>query len=444
MIRRSGSFRRSMGGLAAMGLSMAMMLAGCTSGGTTGSAVSPVTSAPASAIRGQTISVLLPPWGQVPQSLLDQFTAQTGVHVNLQTGSFDAIHQRIAIASAGGTPLADVTEMDWSWVGQFGGAGWYVPLQKGLSASTVSGMVNRGNFEYHGQLYGACYSNDFRLGDYNTKDFARAGITGPPTTFSQLLTDVEAIKAKGVAQYPLDLELSARAGTTDVWMAITHAMGGQILGAGDRPVFARPGSIAEKALAFEIDAYRHQLVSPAALSLSSTTSGQQFLSGAVSVALDGGPGDLKAAANPSLSNIVGSAGQFLMPGTNGPGNTIGLPEALGIMSTSHHKAAALAFIRWWMKPSTEVSIYNQLGLYPCGKAALGMLQASGQVLGGSTLQAEVAHIVPTFSGGTPPWFSTFSTDAATDINAVAEGSLTVTSALAHLARQVNTLRQGSS
>src|SRR4029079_297752 len=98
-----------------------------------GSGSSPAAAASAD-ISGQTIDVLMPPWADLPQSPLDDFTATTGVKLNYTVGEWEAIRDRVAVAGAANSQLADVTEFDWSWTGQFGKAGWVRALQDQITS----------------------------------------------------------------------------------------------------------------------------------------------------------------------------------------------------------------------------------------------------------------------------------------------------------------------
>jgi len=443
---RPVSQRSMRGTFVALSLAVAMLLTGCAGGArasASSSGPAPVFPGSPARLKGQTITVLVPSYAELTPALLHEFTHDTGIHVSMQTATFTAIHERLAVAGASGTPTADVTEFDWSWTGQFGAAGWFVPLQDGLPPTTVKDTSERADFIHNGQQFAACYNNTFRIGDMNTSQLAKVHITTPPTTLSQLLTDSQTVKRDGIVQYPLNLELSAQEGTVTLWIQLTHAMGGEILDAADQPVFDKPGGPASVALTFMVKAYTDKLVSPAAFSLSNVTSGLHFFTGSATFTLGGGPGDLKAATNPSVSHVMGQVAQFLLPGRTGPGATIALPEGLGIPSTSTHKQAALAFIRWWTSPAVAAQIYTTFGLYPCNTAALHTLAAKNEILGASTLAAELRHVVPTFPGGTPTWYSSFSTDAASLINSAAEGQITVGTALSRLASDVNQLRQGN-
>src|SRR5215470_20244503 len=77
-------------------------------------------------LAGKSITVLLPsPQGA---EVAAEFEKATGIHVDLQTLSWDDIRPKLVTALLAGTAPADVTEFDWSWTGQFNAADWYVPL----------------------------------------------------------------------------------------------------------------------------------------------------------------------------------------------------------------------------------------------------------------------------------------------------------------------------
>jgi multiple sugar transport system substrate-binding protein len=435
MMRRT--FARRTAALA----SLALIGAACTSSG--GSSTGPTATGGASpSIAGQTITVLLPPWANVPKDILQTFTDETGVKVDLQVTGWDAIRNKVAIAGAGNTPLADVTEFDWSWTGQFGPAGWYVPLQDKLDPAVISDLQNNGAFSIGGDQYAVCYSNDFRISAYNTKMFAAAGISEPPATFDELTTDLQQIKDMGIAENPLAIPLSATEGTATAWYLLTLAFGGQLFDADFAPAFTSADSGGYKALQFMVDAVNGGLVTPGAVSLTDSQSDNRFTSGSAAVTIVGGPDEIVTSNDPSQSKIVGQAAFMLVPGVSGPGPTFGLPEGLGIMSTSTHQEAALAFLKWWEQPETVLALQKSIGLLPCSTSAVKTLVDAGKLVGGDTINQELQLVAPLFPQGAPPWYGDFSTKAASLINAAARGDLSVQEALNQLSDEASQLQSG--
>lgn len=77
------------------------------------------------------------------------------------------------------TAPASVTEMDWSWVGQFGSAGWYDPLDDLLSEELKADLPPTSIFTYDGKRIGVPYNNDFRVLIYNAGHLTAAGVAVP-------------------------------------------------------------------------------------------------------------------------------------------------------------------------------------------------------------------------------------------------------------------------
>ncbi len=430
--------RRTIARLTSMLAAGALIAVACTSTDSTTPTGPSAGGAPS--ISGQTITVLLPPWANVPKDVLQTFTDQTGVTVDLQVTGWDAIRNKVAVAGAANTPLADVTEFDWSWTGQFGRAGWYLPLQDRLDPALLSGLQNNGAFTVEGNQYAVCYSNDFRISAYNTKMFADAGISDPPTTFDELTSDLQQIKDQGVAENPLTMPLSATEGTATVWYLLTLAYGGQLFDETFQPAFTTPDSGGYQALQFMVDAVDKGFVTPGAVSLNDSQSDNRFTSGSAAVTLSGGPDEIVVANQPNQSKIVGDGAFMLLPGVTGPGATFGLPEGLGVMTTSEHPDASIAFLQWWEQEDTQLALQKSLGLLPCSTTAVQSLVDAGKLVGGDAINQELQQVAPLFPQGAPPWYTDFSTKAAGLINAAASGDITVQDALTQLASEAQKLQ----
>jgi multiple sugar transport system substrate-binding protein len=398
---------------------------GSSGGGSSGSGGS------SESIRGQTITVLIP--YKMPQSLLNKFTAETGVKVNYVVTGWDATHSKLIVANTAQSYIADVAEFDWSFTGQFAGAGWVEPLDDVLPASLLTDLKNTdAAFKSNGKTYAACYSNDFRVSMYNKKMFAKAGITSFPRTLGELGQDAAKLKASGV-QYPLSIPMAATEGGVTPWYLLTLAMGGQLFDSNLKPIFQSPSSPGYKALQWEVDAVKKGWVSPGSVSMDDSVAFDKFTAGETAIVLATGPGNMATANDPSQSSIAGDAALGLVPGPSGPGASFGLPEGLSIPVTAKHKAAAAAFIEWWERPANAIAIYKTQGSLPCGASTIKQLAASGELQGGSVLNQELTHVGPLFPQGAPIWYSQFSSDAQGLLNAAVKGQMSVSDALNQLA-----------
>ncbi len=385
--------------------------------------------------KSQSITVLLPPWAQIPKDMLDSFTAETGITVNLTIADWDSIRDKIAVAGAAKTYLADVAEFDWTWTGQYTKAGWFLPLETEFDKTLLDDLVTKPAFTADGHLYAIPYSNDFRIATYNTKMFQDAGIATPPTTFDELFTDLQTIKSKGVVEYPLVMDLSPTKSTTQAWYVVVAGMGGQLFDNNFVPQWTDPNSGGYKALQWLYDAYQAGLASPGSLAAQPPPE-DRFHAGENAYMYNSGAGELAIDNDPQQSQVVGNVAFALIPG----GKTIGLPEGLGIMSTTKNKAASVKFINWWMQPDNQIKIFDQLGLLTCRSSVMSTLISENKIDGGQVVLDEAKLLVSLFPGGVPSWYSQFSIEASNEINSMVQGDMTVSEAAQTLATKVEAMK----
>ena len=80
---------------------------------------------------------------------------------------------------------------------------------------------------------------------FNSALFEQAGLDGFPETFDDLDQALDTLKAKGVADSPMTMPMSATEGSVTPWYLLTLAMGGQLFDENNQPVFnsrTRPAS----------------------------------------------------------------------------------------------------------------------------------------------------------------------------------------------------------
>ena len=382
---------------------------------------------------GQSITVLLPPWGTLPKDMTDRFTAETGIALDMQTLGWDDIRTKIVTSELAGKAPADVTEVDWSWVGQFGGAGWYEPLDGLVSAALRKDAPTDRIFTYDGKLIAMPYNNDYRVLIVNAAEAKKGGIEAAPKTLDELMADAKTLKAKGVVTYPIGLPLSATEGSATAWYLLTKAFGGELFDKDFKPLFADKDSAGYKALAWEAEALKAGLIDPASTGLKDVDIQELFKNGQIAYDVAGWAGNLALYNDKDKSKVAGDAVAALMPSASGPSRTFGLPGAVGIPTASTHKGAAGAFVNWLLQPENQSECYTALGNLPTRTSVLGSLDAAGKLAGGQVLIQQAALVEPLFGQGTPSWYPQFSGVAATAINQVAKGQISVDDAVKQIA-----------
>ncbi|MFE0018557.1 ABC transporter substrate-binding protein [Mesorhizobium sp. NPDC059054] len=394
-------------------------------------AAGPVLAQEAKPLAGQSITVLMPsPQGA---TVAADFEAETGIHVDLQTLSWDDIRPKLVTALVAGTAPADVTEFDWSWTGQFSAADWYMPLNDVIDADTVNDIAVAKIFSVDGKLLGVPYTNDFRVMLVNKKHFEDAGVAEMPKTLDDLVAAAKKIKAKGVSEYPIGLPLSATEGASTSWYLLTKAFGGELFDKDFNPLFTTPDSAGHKALSFELMLLKEGLVDPASTGLKdSQINDAMFSQGLTSIMVSGEPGRLTQMNDPKQSKIAGQAEAILVPTESGKTRSFGLPEALAIPRVSQNKEAAVAFVKWFT--SRDFQKKNAVnGILPTRTSALAELNQAGKLQSGNTIVEQSKTVDALFPQGTPTWYPQFSSAVNTAINSAAKGQITVDQAMQNIA-----------
>lgn len=396
---------------------------------------------PFTATASEPLSVLLPPWVTLPKEMTDKYAAKSGGKLDIQTLGWDEIRTKIVTSMMAKTAPASVTEMDWSWVGQFGSAGWYDDLSGALSTELKADLPTTSIFTYNGKLIGIPYNNDFRVLIYNKAHLAKAGIVQAPKTPDELLADAMAVKEKAGVAYPIGLPLSATEGSATVWYLLTKAFGGDLFDANHKPLFTNPGSAGYRAMSFEIQALKDGLIDPASTSLKDVEIQELFKSGKVTFDIAGWAGNLAVYTDPAKSQVAADAAAALVPSINGKSRTIGLPGALAVPVSAGHKDTARAFIDWMLDPDTMIDNYVKLGNLPTRISVLEKLNRDGKLTQGDVLVAQAAMVEPLFPEGIPGWYPEFSAAVANNLNAAAKGQVSVEEALTAIAAAAEEAQQ---
>ncbi|MEY9861150.1 N,N'-diacetylchitobiose transport system substrate-binding protein [Catenulispora sp. GAS73] len=138
---------------------------------------------------------------EAQKAIDDKFTAATGAQVKVEIQQWDGINTKIATALAQDNP-PDVIEIGNTDVPLFAASSGLTDITSALpqlqnGQHWLPGL--EGPATVDGKSYGAPLFAGNRAVIYNKKIWAAAGITTAPTTFTQLTSDLDAIKAKNPA-----------------------------------------------------------------------------------------------------------------------------------------------------------------------------------------------------------------------------------------------------
>jgi multiple sugar transport system substrate-binding protein len=163
----------------------------------------------------------------------------------------------------------DVAYSSDHWLREWVAAGWLAPLDKYFPQLTAYkkewAPYARQGMVLNGHLYGVPYYADLIDFMYNGAITRKAGFKSAPQTWNDVKTQALAIKKKGLVQYPLNIPLKK----DDPWLieifySMVYSNGGKMFDAQNNPLFARPGSPAEKMLQWLQDAMtKWKILNPA-------------------------------------------------------------------------------------------------------------------------------------------------------------------------------------
>jgi multiple sugar transport system substrate-binding protein len=386
-----------------------------------------------------------------PKAMLAAFTKSTGIKVNYSYIQWDDLQTKIAAAAEAHAYFADVTDVDWSKVGEYYATKWFMPLNKYFKVSSLPSQYPQvASFIRQGELLGMPSDVSLLVTDVNTKDFAKAGIKTMPTTFGEYAADLKAVQAKGVVAHPLDIPFAAAEGLSTYWYELTAAFGGQVLSSSYKPEFSSPSSPGYKAMAWMVAAYKDGLVPKANLSLEDYQgfSDDQAENLTASVFSDYS-GDIGTVYDvPSSSKVVDQIQYIPSPGVNGPAPNLGNPDGIGIPTAAKNVSAAVEFIKWYEEPANQAAFAGAEGPsdsisgfpLPSNNAGLAQLASSGKVPGAAELATLAQHHSRAiFPAGAPPWYPAFSNAVYTNLHSAAAGQESVASAISAITSQVASL-----
>jgi multiple sugar transport system substrate-binding protein len=414
----------------ALVLSAGLVTLAAACGSSSGS--TPSSSSPSSI----TVAVAYP---SPPKALLAQFTKQTGIKVNWVNIGWDDLQTKIAAAMSANSYFADAADVDWSKVGEYQKTGWFYPLNKYFSVSSLKAdMPQLDTFISNNQLMGMPFDSSFLVTTVNTKDFAKAGIKTMPTTLSQFTTDLPKVgKANGMAS-PLDIHFATAEGLSTCWYQMTAAFGGQVLTAQDTPAFTSPSSPGYKAMTWMVDAYKSGLVPKGNIN---ETDYQGFTTemakNRVAAELCDYSGSIASIYNvPSSSSVVNDTEYIPTPGATGVSGNVANPDGIGIPKTAKNVAGAVKFIKWFTAAQNQAlwaglrgpkDVVSTFPL-PTRLSSFNLMIKAGNV--------EQAP----FPNGAPPWYAQFSTAVQTNLHEAAAGQESIPHAISAIAAAVTQLK----
>ncbi len=369
--------------------------------------------------------------GEVVQALLPAFErANPGIRVDVQQLPWSAAHEKLLTAFAG-DDLPDVGQIGNTWLPEFVALGAAERLNGRVAVSTsidpadyFAGIWATNVID--GGLYGVPWYVDTRLLFYRTDLLSRAGSPAPPATWSQWLTDMQAIKAAGgPKQFAILLPLDEY----EPLLALALQQPEPLVTAAGFGNFRSPGF--KRALRFYADIFAMGLA-PVATGSEIANVWTEFGRGYFCFYISG-PWNIGEFKRRLPRSIRGAWMTAPLPGPDGPGASIAGGSSLVIFNGSRHKEAAWKLIEHLSTREVEDRFHALTGDLPPRRGAWGDPELAGDVYARAFAdQLERVRPVPQ----TPEW-ERIATEMGLVAEQVVRSGLSVDAAAAELDRRAD-------
>ncbi len=349
--------------IALTGASLAVFLAGC--GPSAAGTKTPQTPA-----KSVTLNVLYMNQAgyttQVLETMGNQFDkkyAANHVHVHFTFLPYTQMHNAIVTAAAAPTAQYDVVLSDLIWTAEFAQKGYTIPLNTDIQryVSDPHGIPAAiwNGFTINGKIMAMPFLANFQNFYYNKKLLKEAGFNSPPKTMTQWVTQMQALKQKGLVQYPYEDSWLQAEGLTCDYVRTAGEFGAHLFNKQGQPVMNTGGAL--QALQFMRMLYKDGLVNPNSLTADEPTAADAFAAG--QVAFNTNWTFVTGIMNtPSESKIVGDGvvGTFpIQPGTNATTQTASVSGFQGLAIPANVPSSMKSWAWKWIQFATSPQVQAQ-------------------------------------------------------------------------------------
>lgn len=303
-------------------------------------------------------------------AIVEQYNAsQSKVHVTYRElpppSSSTEVHQQLVQSLSRGDGSLDVFTQDVVWIAEFAGAGWALPLDSYVDATTKAeyfpGLIEA--CTYDGKLTALPWAVDSGM-LYYRKDLLDAGGIEVPKTWDELVSAAQTLVSGGKAKYGFLWQGKQAEVLICDLVEFVGSAGGRILGTDGRTVqIADPQAVS--AVQFMYDTMNRLAISPKdLLSWDEEPSRRPFTAGQAAF-LRNWAYVYPIAQDPKESQVVDKVGVAPLPAFAGGKSSACLGGyQYGVSASSKHKEAAVEFVKWLSSPPIQLKFATDVGLAP--------------------------------------------------------------------------------
>jgi multiple sugar transport system substrate-binding protein len=176
---------------------------------------------------------------EIDQIARDFEALNPDIKVSMEYLGYDYIHDKIVTGMAATPPAYDAVMLDVIWPDEFIKAGYLLDVTDRVTSDMKTNIIpaSWNGVTRNGKIYGMPWLMDVKYFIYNKDMLTKAGITNPPTTWEELVTQAQAIKDQGLVEYPIVWSWNQKEGVVCDFTVLLFGNGGAFLDANGKPAF---------------------------------------------------------------------------------------------------------------------------------------------------------------------------------------------------------------
>lgn len=176
---------------------------------------------------------------EIDQIARDFEAKNPDIKVVMEYVGYDYVHDKIVTGMAAKPPAYDAAMIDVIWPDEFIKAGYLLDVSDLVTADMKSGIfpASWNGVTRNGKIYGMPWLMDVKYFMYNKDILQQAGITAPPKTWEELVTQAKTIKDKKLVEFPIDWSWNQKEGVVCDFTVLLFGNGGAFLDSSGKPVF---------------------------------------------------------------------------------------------------------------------------------------------------------------------------------------------------------------
>jgi multiple sugar transport system substrate-binding protein len=304
---------------------------------------------------------------EIDQIARDFEALNPDITVSMEYVGYDFVHDKIVTGMAATPPAYDAAMIDVIWPDEFIKAGYLLDVTSRVTATMKSGIFPAAwnGVTRNGKIYGMPWLMDVKYFMYNKDILQQAGFSAPPATWEELLTQAQAIKQKGLAEYPIVWSWPQKEGVVCDFTVLLFGDGGAFLDADGKPVFNDAKGV--EVLTWMKKTIDDGLTNPASVSSDEMAVETTFLAGKAAFAVNW-LFQYADSNDATKSQIVGKVAFAPMPifaagaAAGIKGSSVDGSSSFGLMATSPYTDQTWKFLTYLA--SNEVQIKYSAEMLP--------------------------------------------------------------------------------